>query len=534
MDCEFTPAQRRQRNLALVILTAFHLALLGFGQLKFEEAYYWNYSQHPDLSYFDHPPAVAWLISASCSLLGSFCWSVKLPAALLYSCSCWLLSEITGRVYGGRAALLNLALLASIPALAIHSTMILPDSPLIFCWSLGLWGSLQLFETEDTRWWWLIGVATGLGLDSKYSALLIPLGAFLQAFWINKPGLALNLRMLMSAVLAIELFSPVILWNLGSDFASFKFQGGERMAQATSLKEKLGGWLFQFALFSPLAFLFIPSCLRRAWKSAQAGSNREKLLLCCTLPFLALMVYVSLRRLVQINWPLPGYLGLICILSGELSERSLRTQGWVIVQAGLLRCLLLALILFPIGLANAIDDINQWDEFGRKALEIRAQMPIPEKTFLAAPGYQSASELAFTTLKPHLTLSNNFMGQRALGYDYWEQPADFLGWDCVLANYAHPRSNPKADIRPTAHPSANPLVRPSASPTDGISLDPNVESALVWKERNPLDLSLVRPHFEKIEGPITVVVERGGRPLRRYQFFRCFGYRPHARLTPHS
>ena len=27
-----------------------------------DEAYYWNYAQHMDLSFYDHPPMVAWLI----------------------------------------------------------------------------------------------------------------------------------------------------------------------------------------------------------------------------------------------------------------------------------------------------------------------------------------------------------------------------------------------------------------------------------------------------------------------------------------
>ena len=27
-----------------------------------EEAYYWNYAQHLDTGYLDHPPMVAWLI----------------------------------------------------------------------------------------------------------------------------------------------------------------------------------------------------------------------------------------------------------------------------------------------------------------------------------------------------------------------------------------------------------------------------------------------------------------------------------------
>ncbi|RPH72356.1 glycosyl transferase, partial [bacterium] len=44
--------------LCLRFVTAFLIPLTP------QEAYYWNYAMHPALSYFDHPPMVAWVIGA--------------------------------------------------------------------------------------------------------------------------------------------------------------------------------------------------------------------------------------------------------------------------------------------------------------------------------------------------------------------------------------------------------------------------------------------------------------------------------------
>src|SRR5262245_56411633 len=43
-----------------------------------QEAYYWAYAQHPDLSYFDHPPMVAWLIWFGTLLFGDGVVGVRL------------------------------------------------------------------------------------------------------------------------------------------------------------------------------------------------------------------------------------------------------------------------------------------------------------------------------------------------------------------------------------------------------------------------------------------------------------------------
>ncbi len=58
---------RRWRVAAIGLFAyvfALRLAYMGLANLNPQEAYYWNYSQHLDLSYLDHPPMAAWIIAA--------------------------------------------------------------------------------------------------------------------------------------------------------------------------------------------------------------------------------------------------------------------------------------------------------------------------------------------------------------------------------------------------------------------------------------------------------------------------------------
>src|SRR5215213_10135897 len=52
--------------LALCVFAQW--ALAARLNLSFDEAYYWLWSQHLQLSYYDHPPLVAWAIRLSTSL----------------------------------------------------------------------------------------------------------------------------------------------------------------------------------------------------------------------------------------------------------------------------------------------------------------------------------------------------------------------------------------------------------------------------------------------------------------------------------
>lgn len=80
-----------------VITGSFILRLLYAGtfELLQEEAYYWNYAQHLDIGYLDHPPMVAFLIKIGTFVFGNsefairigalFCWCVATLYVYLYT-----------------------------------------------------------------------------------------------------------------------------------------------------------------------------------------------------------------------------------------------------------------------------------------------------------------------------------------------------------------------------------------------------------------------------------------------------------------
>src|SRR5437763_7359057 len=93
-----TPARCRL-ILAGVLLLGFvsHLLYLTHDcpiDLSGDEAQYWDWSRHLDLSYYSKGPLIAYLIRASCSILGDTMPGVRFPALLLAvgtsSCIYWL------------------------------------------------------------------------------------------------------------------------------------------------------------------------------------------------------------------------------------------------------------------------------------------------------------------------------------------------------------------------------------------------------------------------------------------------------------
>jgi len=77
------------------------LSLCGIIELLPEETYYWTYAQHPAFGYFDHPPMVAWIITAGTTLFGDTALGVRIVTFVLWGVTAVLLF-LTGRMWFGR------------------------------------------------------------------------------------------------------------------------------------------------------------------------------------------------------------------------------------------------------------------------------------------------------------------------------------------------------------------------------------------------------------------------------------------------
>ena len=197
-----------------------------------DEAYYALYLDHPDWSYFDHPPMVAIVAALGRAVTGGsqeFA-SLRLGFVALFAGSTMLLARLASRAYGTSSAWPTaLAINASWYFGAAVGTFVLPDGPLLFCWLLAMERLYVSLKAEG----WALGVWAGVGLAwggamlSKYHAVFLPV-AFGTFLLLDRPSRRL-LRTpgpYVAMAIGLSMFAPVIAWNAGHGWASFAFQGG--------------------------------------------------------------------------------------------------------------------------------------------------------------------------------------------------------------------------------------------------------------------------------------------------------------------
>jgi hypothetical protein len=295
------PVAGRWTGPLLVILLAARLVMAIKAPLSADEAYYWLWSKHLDFGYFDHPPAIAWLIASGTLLFGDTGFGVRAMGLALSVLVSWLVFESALAVLGERSKawiavlLFNLTLMINVEMLAAT-----PDMPSIATSALFLFCLVRLQQDGKARWWLAAGAAAGLGMLAKYSAGFLGLGAL---FWLVAD--VRGRRWLLTpwpwagGVLALLIFLPNLLWQAAHQWETFQFQFG-RTAPGGSLTgrfelEFLGA---QFGLASPFVFVLGVAGLVHA----RRGTDKF-LLAALMLPAILYFFIHALHDRVQGNWP---------------------------------------------------------------------------------------------------------------------------------------------------------------------------------------------------------------------------------------
>ena len=69
--------------LGVLVLIVLRAVVAAMTPLSFDEAYYWTWSQHLAAGYYDHPPAVAYVIRIGTALFGDTSLGVRFVPWLL-------------------------------------------------------------------------------------------------------------------------------------------------------------------------------------------------------------------------------------------------------------------------------------------------------------------------------------------------------------------------------------------------------------------------------------------------------------------
>jgi 4-amino-4-deoxy-L-arabinose transferase-like glycosyltransferase len=300
----------RRYALAIAALTIVRFVAAAVLPLSADEAYYWLWSRHLAAGYFDHPPAIAFVIRAGTLMFGDTPLGVRIGALLLSLLASWFVWRsgailIEDDVAGARACLFyNLTLLISVESLAAT-----PDAPAIAAAAGFVFALAKVWQTDDGRWWLAVGLAAGLGLLAKYTTLFLGAGVFAWLVFAPKSRAWLWTKWpYLGGALALALFAPNLAWNATHGWMTFAYQFGRMAGAHFTLR-----FLFEFLgaqLLLATPFLFALAALSIAFSSRDRGSATF-LLSALVFPSAVYFLVHSLHDRVQGNWP--------CFLSPALA-----------------------------------------------------------------------------------------------------------------------------------------------------------------------------------------------------------------------
>ncbi|MGB9671398.1 MAG: ArnT family glycosyltransferase, partial [Halothiobacillaceae bacterium] len=312
-----TPDSRAYLALALLIglLTAYRatvLATSGLG-LYVDEAYYWGWAQQLDWGYYSKPPLIAVLIALTTSLCGDGVFCVKLGALLVYPITTFLVFKLGESLFDARTGLWAAALFLLMPGVALSNLIISTDVLLLLFWTLGLWAFVHALESNAWRHWFLVGLAGGLGLLSKYTMILFAPSVLLAVLLVPAwRGQLRNPRLWLAAGLALLIFLPNLLWNASHGWPTLRHTAEiSHLHEQTLHWGELGAfWGGQFAVFGPLALVL-------GWVAAFRVPRTPwtVLLLVFTFTFLVLISAQALLGRANANWAAPAFIAASVLLA---------------------------------------------------------------------------------------------------------------------------------------------------------------------------------------------------------------------------
>jgi hypothetical protein len=404
-----------------------------------EEAYHWCYADRLDFGYYDHPPMIAWMIAAGRLLFGDAAIGIRFVPLLGSVGTTWAVGWIARRFHGPEAARWSVLLLSLSPALTIASSFGFPDAPLLLFWSLAIVLLVKALDTGRGAWWLAVGAATGAALLSKYTAAFLLLSVFLYLLlsprdrrWLKGPWPYL------AALAALAVFSPVLIWNALHDWASFKFQGTERLRDM-GVPHIRGVLVFLASQWGAILPFVLPLGVAAVLSGIRRRKHEDVLLLCLSLPMIAFFLVVGSTRATHVFWPLPAYLALTVLMGGALAReeskvvRFYRTSWrWILAVTAVAFLGAAVHSIHPVPWLPALEATYGWDSLAGRASDLRSGLG--EGNFVLGVGrrYRCPAQLALHLHSVRGVHAKNLLGDDGLQFAYWADLRSLSGKDAVV------------------------------------------------------------------------------------------------------
>ena len=301
-------AARPWAHWALAVIlaaAALRLVVNAFALVPphFDEAQYWAYGHELAAGHFSKPPLVGWLIWAITSVGGDTTFALRIGAVLAHAIVAAFVFLAGRRLFDGRTGFWAATAYTLAPGVTASAMIMSTDPVMMAAWAVALWAWSRAAEGERAGWL-VLGLAIGLGMLAKYTMIAFVIGALGYGLFSARArdwaGTA------MAGVIALVVFAPNLLWQLGHDFVTTRHVAEDAAPHGAlwnlgKMTEFMGA---QLGVIGPLWFLaIVAGIFWRGWW----GDWRMRLLGWQTFTLLIPILVLSFVTRAQPNWAAPCY-----------------------------------------------------------------------------------------------------------------------------------------------------------------------------------------------------------------------------------
>lgn len=210
-------------SLFNLLLHFYNNAYPSYGYFR-DELYYIICTDHLAAGYVDQPPLSIFILSLQRLFFGDSLFVLRfLPSvanAIVIFLTGLFVKRFGGSSFAQMFACIGVGFAPGLVGMFGFYSMNAFD---IVLWQLVILALIQLIDTEQSHYWYIIGVLIGIGLMIKISMGWLAAGIIVSAIVTQLRKWSRTPHPWIAAGISLLLFLPYIIWNLQNDMAHLEF-----------------------------------------------------------------------------------------------------------------------------------------------------------------------------------------------------------------------------------------------------------------------------------------------------------------------
>ncbi|MBV9217507.1 MAG: glycosyltransferase family 39 protein [Acidobacteria bacterium] len=393
--------------------------------------------------YFKHPPLIAWIYELAITIGGSgHVWPIYLAGALANvgaAYACFRLARsffAESDAFIGGLAVLLLETLAHVVAFEPLSHNTLLATVVAF----SCWFAYEALAKGEWKWWLLLGVSLGLGMLTKYDMGIWAVCLLLLVLFSREGRSQLRRpKPYLSALTAVMIMSPNLVWLAQHQFAPFRYAGNRMLVMEGAIGYLTGPLVFLtdqiIWVLCPVVMLAPMLALRNRERSVDEKSGFESQFLgWFTLGPLVIFVIIAIVSASRLRplWEYP-FLSLVplWLMLAFRRHAEMRSRTRVLATAAILMgIMVVGFVIQPAVCAYATNTPSKSDLPGREmAVKVKqlwdARQPGRRMPYVAGQFFLAQNVSFYLPERPHVFCTQDPSFEKVLPFDVacpWTTP----------------------------------------------------------------------------------------------------------------